>query len=115
MFIKALKLTNFKGFKGEHDFIEFGIPDGVHEGSGLNVLVGENNTGKSSLFEAIKFFKEGSSNAKELVSKHALLEDEHAFTSVEMQFCGKIAEVVDIYAQPNKKAVFKDQIFQIQD
>lgn len=55
MFIKKLCLSNFKGFIGDNHQITFKVPDGETAGSGLNIFVGENNSGKSSIFEAIDF------------------------------------------------------------
>jgi AAA15 family ATPase/GTPase len=56
MFIKELKITNFKSFNGATDPIVFNVPDG-QLGSGLNIFVGENNTGKSTVFEAVDFVR----------------------------------------------------------
>jgi AAA15 family ATPase/GTPase len=50
MRISQVKVKNFKAFNGEHVFDIVG---------GMVFLVGENNTGKSSLFEAINFIKSG--------------------------------------------------------
>ena len=46
MYIKRLKLQNFKSYRGQHTF-EF-VP-------GLNCIVGENNGGKSTIFEGITY------------------------------------------------------------
>ena len=54
MFISELKITNFKSFKGSHHPIKFNLPNG-ELGSGLNIFVGENNTGKSTIFESVDF------------------------------------------------------------
>ncbi|MFC2454122.1 MAG: AAA family ATPase [Candidatus Saccharibacteria bacterium] len=48
MYISKIKLHNFKGFKGDHT-IEFDI--------GVNFFVGDNNCGKSTIFEAIDFIR----------------------------------------------------------
>lgn len=57
MFIKTLKIKNLKCFDGNTPLLEFNSPDGNTLGSGLNILVGENNTGKSTVFEAIDFLR----------------------------------------------------------
>lgn len=49
MHISKVTLENFKGFKGIHT-IEFN--------EGLNFFVGNNNCGKTTIFEAIKFIKD---------------------------------------------------------
>lgn len=54
MYLHSLKLKNFKGFRGESQEIIFHGPNG-NPGSGLNILVGENNVGKSTLLQAICF------------------------------------------------------------
>ncbi|WP_297611919.1 AAA family ATPase [uncultured Sutterella sp.] len=54
MYLHSLKLKNFKGFRGESQEIIFHGPNG-DPGSGLNILVGENNVGKSTLLQAICF------------------------------------------------------------
>jgi predicted ATPase len=46
MFVKRLVLENFRSFRGKHEF-EF-VP-------GLNCIVGDNNCGKSTLYEAITY------------------------------------------------------------
>lgn len=46
MYISKIKLYNFKGFKGEHEILF---------DKGINFFVGDNNCGKSSVFEAIDF------------------------------------------------------------
>ena len=67
--IKTLTISGFRGF-GKEQNITFSLPNGKNEGSGLNILVGANNTGKSSIIEAIKAFNavstfsEGKRNSK---------------------------------------------------
>jgi len=55
MFIKSIKIENYRIFpKGtlfETDRIN--VPDGVSEGSGITLLVGENGCGKTTLLEAL--------------------------------------------------------------
>jgi AAA15 family ATPase/GTPase len=48
MKIETLKITNFKGFK-ESDEIKFGRR--------FNIIIGQNNAGKTSLIDALKFFE----------------------------------------------------------
>lgn len=55
MYIKNLTLQNVKSFRGEHRF-EFA--------SGLNFFVGDNNGGKSTVFESMLFLFEGPSASK---------------------------------------------------
>ena len=58
MYIKRITIQNFKCFNGRH-VIEFSLPDSSKIGSGLNIFVGENNSGKSTVFEAIDFLRDG--------------------------------------------------------
>lgn len=52
MFIKSIDITNYKLFKDTFS-VDFNIPDGLKEGSGLTILCGENGNGKSSILESI--------------------------------------------------------------
>lgn len=54
MFIKKITIKNFRLFSAEKDFEIDGIsaPDTINEGSGLNVFVGENGSGKTALLDA---------------------------------------------------------------
>ena len=54
MFIKGIKIKNFRLFPSESEFVidEISTPDGENEGSGLNVFVGENGSGKTALMDA---------------------------------------------------------------
>jgi len=52
--IKIISIKGFRGF-GEKQNINFSIPNGK-DGSGLSILVGANNCGKTSILEAIKSF-----------------------------------------------------------
>lgn len=57
MFIKKITIKNFKCFENEE--ILFNEPNGK-TGSGLNILVGENNSGKTTLFSIFAKLKPGS-------------------------------------------------------
>lgn len=59
MFIQSVELNNFKGFSNENNKLQFNLPNGT-PGSGLNIFTGENNCGKSTIFEAISFIRDGS-------------------------------------------------------
>ena len=53
--IKTLTIEGLRGFSAKQE-IKFSIPDGSNVGSGLNIIVGPNNTGKSTIVEAINAF-----------------------------------------------------------
>lgn len=52
MSIKSLKVKGIRAFKFYNE-IKFSTPDYIKMGSGLNILVGPNNSGKSSLIETL--------------------------------------------------------------
>lgn len=52
MIIKNLTIKGFRGFTNKRK-LQFAIPDGKTAGSGLTILVGPNNSGKSSIIEAL--------------------------------------------------------------
>ena len=60
MAIKTLELEGIRSFK-ENRTINFSIPDGKNEGSGLNILLGPNNGGKSTIIESL-YLLNGTSN-----------------------------------------------------
>ena len=61
MIIKRLSIEGFRGFSKKID-LNFAVPDGINKGSGLTVLVGPNNSGKSSVIEAIHVLNSTSNN-----------------------------------------------------
>ena len=52
MSISKLSVRGIRSFRKDTN-ISFAIPDEIHEGSGINMLVGSNNSGKSSLIETL--------------------------------------------------------------
>ena len=52
--LKKISINGLRGF-GENEIINFSLPNDK-VGSGLNIIVGPNNTGKTTIIEAIKFF-----------------------------------------------------------
>lgn len=58
IFLKQLLIENYKCFAEQE--LNFAVPDGVTQGSGLNVLIGENGNGKTSILEAINFLTQSS-------------------------------------------------------
>lgn len=53
--IKKLTIHGLRGF-GEERTIHFSIPDNNKIGSGLTIMVGANNSGKTTIFEALRSF-----------------------------------------------------------
>lgn len=52
MSIKKITISGLRGYS-EETTINFAVPDKQNYGSGLNILVGPNNSGKSTLIEAV--------------------------------------------------------------
>ena len=82
MYISKIRLHNFKGFKGSHDIIF---------DKGVNFLVGDNNCGKSSVFEAIDFIR-SRKDRNEVITKTEIENESHV--SVEIEFKGDDMESI---------------------
>lgn len=107
MFIKNLKIKNFKCFVGEQE-MDFSYPTSIL--SGLNIFIGENNTGKSTVFEAIDFIRNGVPKGKDIKDlKNSKSTDDEMF--VEVTFCGDIEKVIDLFAQKDKKEKLKSVVY----
>ena len=55
--LKSISLENYKGFL-ETQTINFALPDNLQDGSGLTLIVGPNNTGKTTIIEALLLTKD---------------------------------------------------------
>lgn len=80
MYISSMRLINFRSFDGEH-YLKFS--------KGINIFVGENNSGKTTIFKAIEFIQSGK-NKEDWISKNA--NSDHV--SVEIEFSGENIEQV---------------------
>lgn len=110
MYIKSMTIENFKGFHGQQ-IIDFNIPDGVTEGSGLNIFVGENNSGKSTIFEAFDFIKDSTKkDPASLINKSDPNVICNKF-SVELIYTGNISAAVNAHVQANKVRSFITSIY----
>lgn len=107
MFIKKINVKNFKGYKDIHE-LEFNLPDNKTPGSGLNVLVGENNTGKSSVFEAIYFLRNGTKREIEDLRYKSINSSEFKEMGMEVtaEFVGDIADLAKAFAEKKAKTFF---------
>jgi len=76
MYISKIKLHNFKGYKGAHE---------INFDEGVNFFVGDNNCGKSTVFEAIDFIRT-KKERYEVITKTEI--DGTGFVSVEIEFKG---------------------------
>lgn len=110
MYIKELKAVYFKSFGNNLETLSFGIPNG-QPGSGLNILLGENNTGKSTIFEAFDFLRNKPSKPKSsIVNKSYPNED----AIVEIIFRGDVDSIIEQFSPDNKKAVFRQRVYEIE-
>lgn len=68
--IKSISISHYKSFY-EEQTIEFSEPDKINNGSGLTVITGPNNSGKTTLLEAINLSKSGFDEASKHLSPSA--------------------------------------------
>lgn len=111
MYIHSLKLKNFKGFSGESNII-FNKPDGETFGSGLNIFVGENNCGKSTVLQAIDFLRDGSKKSLDLLKFKDASGNQENDAEVELEFEGQVANTITNFAQDNKIKIFNAHIYE---
>ena len=112
MFIKELRIKNFKCF-GRETSIDFHIPDRKNKGSGLNVFVGENNTGKSTIFESIHYFRNGTDSQKNEDIKNKNAREDDCFA--DLTFIGEVKKTIDNFAQGNKSEPFRKGVYEYKD
>ncbi|MBX3293877.1 MAG: AAA family ATPase [Acidobacteria bacterium] len=67
LFIKKLSIENYKCFGSES--IDLNVPDG-NPGSGLNILIGENGNGKTSVLEAANYLTQSSYSVENMLNIH---------------------------------------------
>jgi len=108
MFIRKLDVKNFKSFRGDTNPLDFNVPNGGI-GSGLNIFIGENNTGKSTIFEAIDFLRNGT---KKSVNDIKNKDSQSIDATVEITFEGEVEKVIDNFSQLNKVSIFKKYIIE---
>lgn len=110
MFIKSICLSNFKGFIGDNHQINFNIPDDTTPGSGLNIFVGENNSGKSSIFEAVDFLRNGIKGEIDRIRSKREDNTQQDHACIELTFFGDIQNSINHFVQSNKQAAFTSSI-----
>lgn len=78
--IKELKILGFRGF-GQEETIPFAIPDGKTPGSGLTIITGANNSGKTTIIESIRAFN-GTQSPTFSEGKRNILNDRRVLLSL---------------------------------
>lgn len=111
MHINSLKIKNFKGFSEENNYLSFNIPTG-EKGSGLNIFIGENNSGKSTVLEAIDFIRNSTKKDLNVIHHKSLTGIFAQEAIVELEFTGAVVSVIDTFAQANKLSPFRQVIYQ---
>lgn len=76
MYISKINFHNFKGYKGDHE---------IAFDRGVNFFVGDNNCGKSTVFEAVEFIRTKKTR-DEVITKSEI--EGSDFVSVEIEFRG---------------------------
>lgn len=107
MFIKKLTLSNYRSIKSDNYTVDFAIPDG-NPGSGLTIIVGPNNVGKSNLYHALDYLfnKAGSSNVKNKQRLNDASDVIAEFTDDDFDTS------IEDYVQENKREPFKSLVFE---
>lgn len=111
MHINSLKIKNFKGFSEENNYLPFNTPTG-EKGSGLNIFIGENNSGKSTVLEAIDFIRNSTKKDLNVIHHKSETGDFAQEAIVELEFTGEVVNVIDTFAQANKIEPFRQVIYQ---
>lgn len=88
MFLRELTIENYKGFSGKHVF-QFE--------KNLSFFVGNNNSGKSTVFETVEFLKSGLPTTKSI--KDLQTKGTKGYLTVTAKFQGNIKEVVSDFSQ----------------
>lgn len=97
MYIRRVTLENVKSFKGEH---KFNLQPGV------NYFVGDNNSGKSTLLEAILFTFQGQTQTK-WTPETFYCKNGSGRTRVEVDIAGGVENIVN----QDKFSVLRDFLF----
>lgn len=100
MFISQILLQNFKVYQGKTVF---------KPSEHLTFLAGQNNAGKSTIFEALSILRDGKSSLDELRNKQA---PSTATVKIEVEFSGNdIDKLIDKFATSKKQEVLKKHIY----
>lgn len=107
MIIKKLTISNYRSVKSDDASFELAVPNGT-PGSGLTIVVGSNNVGKSNLFHALDLLF-NKANPENIKNKQRTEDDSEIIAELmDDDFETSITE----YVQANKQQAFKDLVFE---
>jgi predicted ATP-dependent endonuclease of OLD family len=66
LFFKKIAIQNLKCFEDQD--INLNVPDGTNEGSGLNIIIGENGNGKTTILDAINYITQSTYSSENKLS-----------------------------------------------
>lgn len=100
MYISRVLLQNLKVYKGKTEF---------DPSEHLTFLAGQNNVGKSTIFEALSILRDGKSSLDELRNKQV---PSTATVKIEVEFSGNdIGKLIDKFVNEKKQEVLKKYIY----
>lgn len=88
MFIRAITIENFKGYKNKHEFVF---------DKNFIFFVGDNNSGKSTIFEAVEFLKSGLPLGKKL--EDIRNKNSKGEVSVTVKLQGNLKDVINDFSE----------------
>ena len=92
--LSELTIKNFRCFEEQH--FNFKVPNGSDEGRGLNIFIGENGNGKTSVLEAIEYLTQSRLKSKSSVSIRDFLDIKK---KVEIQAVTNEFEVESVFSK----------------
>lgn len=82
LFFKKVTIENLKCFEKQE--VNLSVPDGQNEGSGLNILIGENGNGKTTILDAINYLTQSTYSSENKLSINDFFDkDEEILISAE--------------------------------
>ena len=88
--VKSIYIHGLRGF-GEARTVEFAIPNG-NSGSGITFIVGANNSGKTTILEAINFASITKSHRTNILKE--IIKDDNPYADIKVTYENKVYRVV---------------------
>lgn len=105
--IKNVTIHGLRGFGKERE-INFAIPNGI-QGSGLTILVGSNNTGKTTISEAIRSFNSTKDNPPSFSERKRNMKCENGKVHLKLQTDTDEIYTIDTIASGGSTTVMRKQ------